>query len=500
MKSPLLAATVALALCTCPALADDANSTFVKTYCLSCHGPGVQKAGLRLDTLGTDLGDEVVLAKWVLVHDKVATGKMPPRKSEQPAKAETEQFSRSLHDRLQVASRERQETQGRVLVRRLNSTEYENTIRELVGTRVRVKEILPEENSVAGFDNVASALELSATHLLLFQEAAEKAVLSAVPPHPPYPFKERRTGKEMSERGPNFRQTLTRSCKLDGDSLIVYSKLPRYGLIATSNVPGAGTYRIRMSVSAVGDQKKPLPLGFMILETTGRDDPVLFDCKDIPHGAPQVVEFDVELGRRQAFVINLLTHWDIRDFKRPISEYTGPGLRFDWLEIEGPVGPFPPASYTKLFGDLPLKARSAAKAEREGKKAPTNIASRRTPDPWFSDPLEPTSANPKADAERLLRAFLPKVFRGPISEETAKLYVDHVHKKLDDKDSFFDAMMYGYKSIFCSPQFLVFAEPSRSAVKGVPKLDDYAVANRLAYFLWSARRTTHSSRPLGAVS
>src|SRR5436853_441804 len=83
-----------------------------------------------------------------------------------------------------------------------NSFAYENTIRELVGTKVRVKELLPEENSVAGFDNVSSALDFSATHLLLYQEAAEKAVQSAVPVYPYYPIKERRTGKEMSERGP----------------------------------------------------------------------------------------------------------------------------------------------------------------------------------------------------------------------------------------------------------------------------------------------------------
>ena len=152
----------------------------------------------------------------------------------------------------------------------------------------------------------------------------------------------------MSERGPNFKQTLGRSCRLDGDSLIVYSKLPRYGLLTTRHVAGAGTYRVRMSVAAVGAEKKPFPVGFHILESTGRDAPVLFDCKDIPHGEPRVIELDVDLGRHQAFVVNLLTNWDIRDFKRPIDDYTGPGLRFDWLEIEGPVGAFPPPSYEKL--------------------------------------------------------------------------------------------------------------------------------------------------------
>ena len=487
---------VLLALFEASALAQDATGfagkvkPFIKAYCTDCHGPDAKKAGLRLDTLGTDLADEASLTKWVHVRDKVAAGKMPPKKSEQPPRAEVESFTKWLQEELHKASLARQQTKGRVLLRRLNSTEYENTIRELVGTKVRVKEMLPEENSVAGFDNVSSALEFSPTHLLLFQEAAEKAVHSAVPAHPYYPIKERRTGKQMTERGPNFKQTLTRSCKLDGDSLIVYSKLPRYGLLTTSHVAGAGTYRVRMSVSAVGAAKKPLPIGFFILETTGRDDPVLFDCKDIPHGEPRVIEFDVELGRRQAFVVNLLTHWDIRDFKRPIEEYTGPGLRFDWVEIEGPVGAFPPASYARLFGDLPLKARSEAKAEREGKKVSSNVKNRKTPENWNFDPLEPTSTNPKADADRLIRAFLPKAFRGPVPEHLAKLYVNRVHQKLDEKYSFFDAMTYGYKGIPSSPHFLTFTEPGLASVADgpnlrSPKLDDPAIANRLSYFLWS---------------
>jgi hypothetical protein len=311
-----------------------------------------------------------------------------------------------------------------------------------------------------------------------------------VPQHPHYPIKERRTGRDMLERGPNLKQALGRNCRLDGDSIIVHSKLPRYGLLMTNPVAGAGTYRVRMSVSAVGTETKPLPVGLLILENSGRDDPVLFDCRDIPHGAPRIVEVEVELGRRQAFVVNLLTHWDIRDFKRPLEEYTGPGLRFDWLEIEGPLGPFPPASYTKLFGELPLQARSVAKAERTGSKAFGNVAQRRAPENWFNDPLEPTSANPRADADRLIRSFLARALRGPVPEPLAKLYVERVHKKLDDRSSFFDALTYGYKSILSSPHFLLFAEPGASAAAdGVKlrssRLDTYAVANRLAYFLWT---------------
>ncbi len=55
----------------------------------------------------------------------------------------------------------------------------------------------------------------------------------------------------------------------------------------------------------------------------------------------------------------------------------------------------------------------------------------------------------------MIRDFLPKAFRRPVDEEMQKLFVGRVHERLDKKDSFYDAMMYGYKSILSSPHFLL---------------------------------------------
>ena len=458
----------------------------LEAHCLDCHGPDVQKAGLRLDRLSADLRDEKTEAVWVKVHDKLLTGEMPPKKRERPAKDELETATTTLHKELQAASLQRQQKNGRVMVRRLNGTEYENTIRDLLGTSVNVKTMLPEDNTAAGFDNVSAALELSATHLLLYQEAAEKAVASAIPVHPPIPFTDKRTGRVMSGKGPNFRQTLDRGCKLQNDALIIYSKLPRYGLACTAPVPSAGRYRVRMSACAVGGEGKPIPAAFLTVDQ-GRDEPVVREVRDIPSGKPAIIELEIDLKRRQSFVVNLLTYWDIRNFKqKTIDEYKGLGLLVEWLEIEGPVDAFPPPNYQTLFAGMPLKARSVAKAEHEGTRIP-KIADNRAEQQWFNDPLVPVSANPKQDAERLIRDFLPRAFRRPVDEETQKYFVERVIDKLDKKYTFFDAMMYGYKSILSSPRFLFFMEPGerRVSIPWSTRLDDYALAARLAYFLWS---------------
>jgi hypothetical protein len=463
-------------------------SPFLATHCISCHGPDAQEAGLRLDTLGHNVSDDATMATWIRVHDKLAAGEMPPPDVKRPPKGDVDAVVGRLHDDLHAASLERQRRVGRVVLRRLNGTEYENTLRDLFGTDVKVKEMLPDDNAVGGFDNVSAALEVSATHQLLYQEAAEKAIASVVPPHPPLPFSDRRTGKEMSERGPNFKQTLTRSCMLDGDALVIYSKLPRYGLASTAAVPAAGRYRVQMSIGAVGAEKKAVPAALMTVESSGREDAVVREFRDIPHGEPQVIELEIDLKRRQQFVVNLLKIWDIRAFKKPIEEYDGPGLKLEWIKIEGPIEEFPSVAYRNVFGDAPLKARSVVKAESEGTRVPV-IAANRSEQSWSTDPLTPTSMQPHADDDRLIRQFVTRAFRRPVDEALQQHFVQRVHEKLDQKYSFLDALTYGFKAILTSPHFLFFNEPGEASVSqdaaSATRLDDYALANRLSYFLWS---------------
>src|SRR3954470_17015602 len=60
----------------------------IEAHCVDCHGPDVQQAKLRLDNLSPDLRDERTAATWALVHDKLVSGAMPPKKRERPEKAE----------------------------------------------------------------------------------------------------------------------------------------------------------------------------------------------------------------------------------------------------------------------------------------------------------------------------------------------------------------------------------------------------------------------------
>jgi hypothetical protein len=465
--------------------------TFAAEHCVGCHGPKVQRSELRLDTLPADLASKDTAAVWVKVFDRLSRGEMPPKSQERPPEKDTREVLTALQQQLHEASLAKQRSEGRVVLRRLNRTEYETTLRDLLGTNVEVKDLLPDDNVAAGFDNVSAVLDVSAVHLLRYQDAAEKALRTVVPNRPPAEFKERRTGRQITEKMPLFKDLLGKVARLDGDTLLLYVRPYSHIPCATAPAPQSGRYRVKASVYAVGTDGKPLPMRCVCDDLYGRDESDVRAVRDVPADRATVIEAEFDLKQRQVIVFAGWTLPTMREAGQltkdnPLDKFTGPGLAVQWVEIEGPIDPWPPPGYARLFGDVPLKPTSVAKAEAEGRPVPPQPP-RRSPDSYIYDPLVPAPAKPREDAERLLRAFLPVAFRRPVGKDVQDYYVKMVHAALDRKLSFTEAMLLGYKAALCSPHFLFLAEPIDPTSKENPAaLDNYAIACRLSYFLWSS--------------
>src|SRR3989442_10449069 len=164
-------------------------------------------------------------------------------------------------------------------------------------------------------------------------------------------------------------------------------------------------------------------------------------------------------------------------WQNPLAEKDGqPGVVFRWLEVEGPIyARWPPAGHKLLFGDLPMVNRKVVAAE--AKPGETNRFGERR----FKPPagVEVVSKKPLADAERLLRQFIRQAYRRPTDEAEVKRFLSVVGSTLKKGNNFTDAMIAGYTAVLCSPEFLCLEEkPGR--------LDDYALASRLAFFLWNS--------------
>src|SRR5205085_9007608 len=183
-------------------------------------------------------------------------------------------------------------------------------------------------------------------------------------------FKERRTGRQITEKMTTFRDLLDSSVRLNGDTLIMYVRPWGHVPCASAPVPVSGRYRVRASIQAVGTDK-PLPVICVCRDQYGREDNDVRDVRDAPVDKPIIIEGEYELKAREVIVYAGWSLPAVREFvppkNTPIKEYKGPGLAVQWVEIEGPLEPWPTPGYQRLFGDVPLKPQSVVRAMAEGR-------------------------------------------------------------------------------------------------------------------------------------
>ena len=135
--------------------ADPASSPrrLVDRYCVTCHNERLKTADLRLDRL--DVANPGADADvWEKVVRKVHTGTMPPPNVPQPSQDERRALLTWLETSLDAASAARPNPGRTDTLRRLNRTEYQNAIRDLLALDIDAAALLPADESGHGFDNV----------------------------------------------------------------------------------------------------------------------------------------------------------------------------------------------------------------------------------------------------------------------------------------------------------------------------------------------------------
>lgn len=138
-------------------------------------------------------------------------------------------------------------------------------------------------------------------------------------------------------------------------------------------------------------------------------------------------------------------------------------MALQWLEIEGPLGDWPPASVARLYPDIPLKEIPGNQRRwREQGTLGYELAPR----------------DPPTDARRVIEAFTARAFRRPLEQGEAEPFVRLALTALNTGSTFEAATRLAFRAVLTSPQFLFLLErPGR--------LNGYELAARLAYFLTS---------------
>src|SRR5258705_5632698 len=80
---------------------------FLDQHCFECHDAEVKKGGLDLTVLKFDPSNLTNFNTWVLVHDRVVSGEMPPQKKARPGAAGLEKFTTGLSASLVAAEQAR---------------------------------------------------------------------------------------------------------------------------------------------------------------------------------------------------------------------------------------------------------------------------------------------------------------------------------------------------------------------------------------------------------
>jgi hypothetical protein len=146
-------------------------------YCVSCHGGDKPRARIALDKLKEDPAIDKNRATWERVVKAIRNGDMPPRRKlrpPQPTTAERQQLTEWLEGALGAVDCGLKRDPGRVTIRRLNRTEYNNTIRDLVGVPFQPADDFPADDVGYGFDNIGDVLTLPPLLMEKYLAAAEK--------------------------------------------------------------------------------------------------------------------------------------------------------------------------------------------------------------------------------------------------------------------------------------------------------------------------------------
>jgi mono/diheme cytochrome c family protein len=131
-------------------------------YCITCHNEKAKiPAGAPLFLDKANLKDPGAdAAVWEKVVRKLGVGAMPPQNSPTPGTDQLTAFRSALITSLDSAAAAKNYP-GRYVLHRLNRTEYANSVRDLLGVKVDVAELLPSDGGDFGFDNIATALTTS---------------------------------------------------------------------------------------------------------------------------------------------------------------------------------------------------------------------------------------------------------------------------------------------------------------------------------------------------
>lgn len=435
-----------------PTTFEQAVQPFFETYCLRCHNALKQEGQFRLDTLPRDFTDMTRAQRWAELVFRMNAGEMPPKKEPQPKSEELGRAVEWISARIKEGEAARMARRGPVAHYRLSREEYGHTVYDLLGVYfdVTLPGAFNEDPRWHGFNRIGSLLSLSPSHVERYFRAAEIVLARAFPEQPPKSQLVRReanTGKVPAER---------------------WAIWPGHGQHLVS-APSPGLYRVRIQLSGLPSFKGRLPHLALWHHELKRS--VVGLDVDAAEDKPTVVELESFLPEGNYNVMNESPGM-LADGQTPrINEFP-----FVNTKVSRPARP---TAY-KLFDDedrLIFPLLIVDSVETEGPLLPDADKQKR-------EGLIPTKDGDLAEARQCLKRFAERAWRRPVADAELDRYVKLMEEELAAGENFRSAHRAAMTGVLASKNFYYLEEGSADQRR--EKLNDWELASRLSYFLWSS--------------
>lgn len=547
----------------------------LQKYCYDCHGDGMDKGDFALDEYpdySKLIADKVL---WDHTRQQLVTHVMPPEKKDKPTLPERDELVAWIDSTVFWFDPQKIDP-GHITYRRLNRTEYNNTIRDSLMVDLRPASQFPPDDTGYGYDNIGDVLTISPMLMEKYIRAANAVAAKALDTSDVQRLDQELGAKKFwNQKGETKEWGDVRWFHSNADAATKFT------------APAAGTYVLQLRVSATEAGPDVAKLALRV------DDKELgtFDVTARYNGDKgpwQTIRQEVPLKSGEHKVVVRFVN-DFADPQNPDPDKRDRNLALSKVEVEGPLGLLPPRGTrlvqwlldgkpaglpaVKLSGEdfrvgqgsgdrdtgaiylasngyvkhaveieKPGKYRLRIKAGAQqagaapakfdvrlaGKNAGTFSITAKDQAPqlfqaeaelpagrheiqaWFLNdfydektrqdrnfwlheltvegPLDQPAGIAAADMPALVDKLGGRVFRRPLNEDEKAKWHGIAALGLKEGLEPMEALGYVLRGMLVSPAFLYRGSPQPvgEVKNGIALVDEYTLASRLSYFLWSA--------------
>jgi len=439
----------------------DSRRALLDRYCVTCHNDKMKTAGSvpvslqTLDTANAPAGADV----WETVIRKVRTGAMPPLGRPRPDPAAMDAFATSLETEIDRAAAARPFPGRTETLHRLNRTEYQNAIRDILALDIDAKALVPADDQSYGFDNIAGVLKISPTLLERYMGAAREISRIAV------------GASNLPPGSETFRMVSDTSQYSRRDGMPFGT---RGGMSVSYNFPRDAEYDIKV------------------------------ELLDLFAGAPirEEHELEITIDGERVKVFKLAPDQTPQTLDPADSYRTGPEDML--VRVAAKAGPrVVAAAFIKKTDALAESVRQPfdrPHGEGDYLMYQPHIGTLTIAGPFNSSGVESTPSRSRiftcqpakaseetACARQIVSTLARRAYRRPVTDADVKSLMTF-YAEGQASGGFEVGVERAVRALLVSPSFLfrVVADPAGAAPDTVYRLSDIDLASRISFFLWSS--------------